>query len=78
MELIEQNGALTITVTRVRAADLPLSFHAISFITLREDKIASISEFWSDDGDAPKWRRDMRIGRPLESWPPQLPPQGKE
>ena len=77
VEMIEQNGDLTITVTHVHAADLPLSFHAISFITLRGDKIAAVSEYWSDDGEAPRWRRDMRIGRPID---PRrgLSPHGKE
>lgn len=65
VEMLREDGELTITVTRVRAADLPLSFHAISFITVRDEKIVAIDEYWSDDGEAPKWRRDMKIGRPI-------------
>lgn len=65
VEMIEENGDTTITVTHVRAADAPLSFHAISFITVRDDRIAAISEYWSDDGNPPQWRRNLNIGRPI-------------
>ena len=65
VEMVREDGELTITVVHVRAADLPLSFHAISFITVRDGKIAAIDEYWSDDGEAPTWRKAMRIGRPI-------------
>ena len=26
-------------------------------------KIASIDEYWGDDGETPKWRLDMEIGK---------------
>ena len=65
VEMLRENGDVTITVTHVRAADMPLSFHAISFFTVREERIAAVEEYWSDDGEAPKWRRDMKIGRPI-------------
>lgn len=46
-------------------ADKALSFHAVSFIGTREDKIISIDEYWSDDGPAPQWRLDKCIGNPI-------------
>ena len=27
-----------------------------------DGKIASIDEYWGDDGEVPKWRLDMKIG----------------
>ena len=62
VERIEQNGDLITTVTRVCPVDRSASFHAVSFIRLQEDKIVSMDEYWSDDGPAPEWRREMRIG----------------
>lgn len=32
---------------------------------LSEDKIVSVDEYWADDGDAPQWRKDKKIGRPI-------------
>lgn len=51
-----------ITVTHVFSADKTLSLHVTSFMQLKEDKIIAIDEYWGDDGDAPKWRRDLKIG----------------
>lgn len=65
IERIEKTGNLIITVTRVFAADKVLSFHAVSFIGTREDKIISIDEYWGDDGPAPQWRLDKCIGNPI-------------
>ena len=31
-------------------------------IKLKDGKIASMDEHWADDGEAPKWRQDMKIG----------------
>ena len=56
-------GDLVVTAARVWAADDPAtSFHAVSFIQLVGDKNASIDEYWGDDGPAPQWRLDKRIG----------------
>lgn len=65
IERIEKTGNLIITVTRVFAADKALSFHAVSFIGTREDKIISIDEYWGDDVPAPQWRLDKCIGNPI-------------
>lgn len=66
IERIETVGEQVITVTRVYPTDMTSSFHVVSFIELRGDKILSMDEYWSDDGDAPRWRRDMHIGRPIK------------
>lgn len=51
-----------ITATHVYTQDQTLSFHATSFIRVVDDKIASIEEYWGDDGPAPQWRQDLHIG----------------
>lgn len=51
-----------ITVTRVCSKDKTLSFHATSFIRVLDGKIVAVDEYWGDDGDAPQWRRDKKIG----------------
>lgn len=52
-----------ITAARVEPKNGSASFHVVSFITLRDEQIASMEEYWSDDGSAPEWRQEMKIGR---------------
>ena len=54
-----------VMVTRVYPKDESMSFHVTTFLTLRDDCIASMDEYWADDGTAPQWRRDMGIGQPI-------------
>lgn len=51
-----------VTVTRVYPKDGSMSFHVTSFMTLRDGKISRMDEYWADDGPAPDWRQEMRIG----------------
>lgn len=62
VERIENIGDRVITATHVYTKDGTLSFHVTSFFTILEDKIVSVDEYWADDGPAPQWRLDMRIG----------------
>lgn len=55
-----------IMAARVYLKDRNASFHAASFVTLREGKIASMAEYWADDGQPPDWRREMKIGKPIK------------
>lgn len=57
---------LTITVANVFTVDRTLSFHVVSFIKSKDNKIVSIDEYWGDDGDAPQWRLDKHIGLPIK------------
>lgn len=66
VERIDALGSLTVTVTRVYPKDRSRSFHVTSFIRAENDKIASLDEYWADDGDAPQWRLDKHIGTPIE------------
>ena len=64
---VEEAGDLLTTVAHVHSIDQSLSFHVTSFIRTMNDKIISIDEYWADDGIAPAWRLDKKIGRPIKS-----------
>lgn len=66
VERVEKTEDRIINVTHVFTKDKSLSFHVVSFIRLKEDKIISIDEYWGDDGAAPQWRQDKQIGRPIK------------
>lgn len=51
-----------ITATHVYSKDKTLSFHAASFFWVVDGKIASVDEYWGDDGEAPQWRQEKHIG----------------
>lgn len=63
VERIEEIEDLIITVTRVFSIDNSVSVHATSFLRMEDSKIVSIDEYWSDDGEAPEWRLNMKIGK---------------
>ncbi len=54
---IERIENLYITVVNVYSSDKKTSLHAVSFIELKNDKIIKIDEYWSEDEEAPEWRR---------------------
>lgn len=66
LERVEKSNDLFITVTHVFSKDAALSFHVTSFIKVTGGKIAALDEYWADDGAAPEWRRDMRIGTAIK------------
>lgn len=66
MERIEQSGDSVILAGRVFLSDQSASFHVVSFLKLRNDKICELDEYWADDGEAPAWRKDMKIGKPIQ------------
>lgn len=55
-----------VTVTRVFPKDHSASFHVTSFLTLQDDKIKQMDEYWADDGPAPQWRQEMGIGTKIK------------
>lgn len=69
IERIERCGETMVTAVRVYPRDGSDSFHVTSFIRLAGGLIASMDEYWADDGPAPQWRQEMKIGRPIH--PPQ-------
>ncbi|MCL2236035.1 MAG: nuclear transport factor 2 family protein [Defluviitaleaceae bacterium] len=43
------------------------SAHFVSaYIMLKDGKITRLDEYYSDLGEAPQWRKDMKIGKPIE------------
>ena len=66
VERVEMTNDLFITVTHVYPRDKTLSFHVTSFIKVIQDKIASVDEYWADDGIAPQWRLDKHIGKAVK------------
>lgn len=65
IERVEENGDTVILAGRVFPADRSSSFHVVSFIRLTGGKICEMDEYWADDGEAPAWRQEMKIGRPI-------------
>lgn len=61
-----QAGEHTITATHLYSKDRRLSFHVVSFIRIRDGRIASIDEYWGDDGAPPQWRQELRLGRRIQ------------
>jgi len=64
VERIEQTGNTVITVVHVWTQGM--SFHMTSFFEIIKDKIKALDEYWGNDGEIPRWRKDMHIGRPLD------------
>jgi len=57
------DGGIVI-VARISSSE---SVHfATSFLRLADGKITQLDEYYSDCGDAPEWRKEMNIGRPIE------------
>ena len=61
----EEAGSTVVLAGRVFPLDRSASFHVVSFIRLKDDRITELDEYWADDGPAPEWRRKMCIGKPI-------------
>lgn len=66
VERVEVMGDLVITATLVYSKDRSAAFHVTSFIKTENDKIISMDEYWTEDGDAPQWRIDKHIGTSIQ------------
>ena len=65
IERLEDMGNRMILVGHVYSCDERISCHVVSFITLSDNKICHMEEYWADDGEAPTWRSKMGIGKPI-------------
>lgn len=54
-----------ITATHVVSKTGIVSCHVVSVFTIKDDKIVWVDEYWGDDGEAPKWRKDLHIGQKI-------------
>ena len=66
IERLEELPAGYVLVGKVQAVNGAVSCHVTSFITLRDDKVLRMDEYWADDGPAPLWRQRMKIGKPIK------------
>ena len=73
IERVEETGNTVILAGRVYPVDRSMSFHVVSFLRIDGDKIAEMDEYWADDGEAPDWRREMKIGKPIRKTDPGEP-----
>ena len=64
IERIEYAGSVIITVAHVWGKDT--SFHVTSFIQLAGEVIKTLDEYWGDDRQAPQWRAEKHIGKPIK------------
>lgn len=55
-----------VAAVHVYAPEGEPSFHAVSFIRMREDKIDAVDEYWGDDGMPPEWRQALRLGSKIK------------
>ena len=65
IERVEKTGNTVILAGRVYPVDRSMSFHVVSFLRIENEKITEMDEYWADDGEAPDWRRKMKIGKPI-------------
>ena len=61
IERIEQIGDLIITAVNVYSVDRTSSFHVVSFIKLKDDKIIAMDEYWGDDEKPPQYRLEKGL-----------------
>ena len=73
IERVEETGNTVILAGRVYPVDRSMSFHVVSFLRIDGDKIAEMDEYWADDGEAPAWRKEMKIGKPIRKTDPGEP-----
>ena len=62
IQRVENAGDVFIVAVHVYTCDKSFSFHVVSFMQVRDDKICSLDEYWGDDGAAPQWLLDKQIG----------------
>ena len=56
---VTPTAAGVVTEVRIASADGTYSCHVASFFTLRDGKIASLTEYYADDGPPPDWRTKL-------------------
>ncbi len=62
IERMVESGDIIVTAIHVQSLDGIISCHCTSFIRFAGDKIASMDEYWGDDGEVPQWRQEKQIG----------------
>ncbi len=55
-----------VAIIKILSSDALVQFHQISVVTMQDEKIVALDEYYSEDGVAPQWRLDMNIGRVIQ------------
>ena len=63
IERIEKTESSVVLAGQVFSKETSASFHVVSFIKLQNNLIQELDEYWSDDIEAPDWRKQMKIGK---------------
>lgn len=66
IERVETIEDLIILVGNIRSKDDNWALHVVSFIRTKDDKIISMDEYYGDDGQAPQWRLERKLGTPIK------------
>ena len=61
LERTEKAGDMIVTAVHVYPKDRSWSLHVTSFFKLENSKIKSIDEYWAEDGEAPEWRKSLKV-----------------
>lgn len=61
LERVEHAGETTVLVGRIFDTD-GASLHVVSFLREQGGRIVSLDEYYGDDGPAPAWRQEMKLG----------------
>ncbi len=65
IERVVSAGEQSILAARVWPKTGGPSFHCVSFLRMKDGQIAHLTEYWSDDGPVPEWRKEFGIGSSL-------------
>lgn len=63
IERIEHCESTIITVTHIKEKGGDDSFYATSFFEFEDSLIIKLTEYWSENGEAPEWRKDIGCGK---------------
>lgn len=66
IERLDQSENVIISVVSVKSLNDETSLYAVSFFNIMDNKIISLDEYWSDNGNPPQWRINMKVGRPIK------------
>ena len=61
VKIEDKAGDMIVTVAHVYPKDRSWSLHVTSFFKLENSKIESIDEYWAEDGEAPEWRKSLKV-----------------
>lgn len=56
---IEHMDSTIVTVTHVQERESNISYYATSFFEFENSLIVRLTEYWSENGDAPEWRKHL-------------------